>query len=112
MDKKDIPERCKSCEFILPYIEDIQRLETRQITPELRARIIEEKGLSPEDVDILDAENQLDLQESRKALSEVAIRTIGCAGVRSVVVDPAMQSSEGIILVCQSPFEEGALEED
>ena len=105
MNIENVPYGCRTCPNMLPYILDVQYPESKQIDNEMRRRLIEEYGYSPEDIDTVEAENQLDLEQSRRTLSEAAFRTIGCTGVKIVVVDQEMQSSAGLELVCQSVFE-------
>jgi len=110
MNIENIPYGCRTCPNMLPYILDVQYPESKQIDEDMRRRLIEEYGYLPEDIDKADAENQLDLEQSRRTLSEAAFRTIGCAGVKIVVVGPELQSSAGLTLVCQSVFETGSTE--
>ena len=105
MDMGNIPIGCRGCDHILPYIQDIERLEAQQITPEIREKLIDERGIEPETVDWFAAENEFDLEQSRKALDEASVRTIGCAGLRSIQINPEVQSGAGSVLICQSPFE-------
>ncbi len=104
MNIENVPLRCRTCPNLLPYIRDVQYPESMQITDEMRKRLIAEYGFSEEVVDRADAENRFDLEESRRTLDEAIFRTVGCAGVKIVVVDPSMQSSEGQRLDCQSYF--------
>ena len=103
MESPSIPYRCQRCPYIEPYLLDIQNLESKEITPEVRRKLIVEQGYSPEDVDRTDADNRLDQAESRKALADIAFLTLDCLGTRIINLDPSAQSSESQVIVCQSP---------
>lgn len=105
MSIENIPIGCRGCDHILPYIQDVERLEAKQITPEIREKLIDERCIEPETVDWFAAENEFDLEQSRKALDEASVRTIGCTGLRIIQINPKIQSSAGSVLICQSPFE-------
>ena len=104
MSIESIPLGCRGCDNILPYIQDVQRLESRQITPEVRQKL-SKWNFTNEEIDQADADNAFELQQSQNALNEAAVRTVGCVGIQLFVVDPEMQSSEGIEAICMSPFE-------
>jgi hypothetical protein len=110
MNIEEVPLGCRACPNIFPYIRDVLYPEAVQIDDDIRRNLIEQFGYSSGDVDRFAAENQLDLEQSKRALSEAAFRTIGCAGVKIVVVDPAKQSSKGQELICQSVFESDGTE--
>jgi hypothetical protein len=104
MSIESIPVGCRGCPNILPYIEDMQRLENRVATPQVREKLLK-WGFSDQEIDRSDAEVQFELHHSRDALEEAAKRTVGCAGLLLVDFDPKSQSSEGIEGLCMSPFE-------
>jgi hypothetical protein len=99
-----VPIRCAGCAFISPYLDDIQRLQNRQVTPEIRARLME-WGFSRQDIDATANEKRAELEQSRRALSKIAVRTVDCPGARLITLDPEKQSNEGVEIICMSPHD-------
>jgi hypothetical protein len=101
MSIESIPLGCRGCPNILPYITDVQRLENRVVTPQIREKLLT-WGFSEQEIDQTDAEVQFELPHSRAALADAAKRTVGCAGLLLINLDPESQSSEGIEALCMS----------
>ena len=100
MNGETIPARCADCPVLQPYIADVERLESVQMDDEnVRLQLIN-RGFPPADIDRFDIDNMMTLEQSRYALDQALLRTIGCAGFKMVRGKNAEAQP-----VCMSPLE-------
>lgn len=100
MSIENVPEKCRLCPYILPIIQTIVTLETKQVTPDEARKLLNDE-FSIEEIRAAAAKLQNDLRAANAQLDGERARTVGCAGVSLDNVVPGATSLSGL---CQSIF--------